>query len=124
MAADAWLLQLDGKHADAMRMAAEAATQEDRVEKHPVTPGPLIPSRELLGDLFLANARPAEALAAYERTLQKEPNRFRTLYGAAKAAQAAGRNLIAARYYQQLIELAAPESVRGEIAEARAFLAR
>lgn len=124
MAAEAWVLHVEGKHADAMRTAAEAAAQEDLVEKHPVTPGPLLPARELLGDILLVHGKPTEALAAYERTLLKEANRFRALDGVAKAARAAGRNDVAARYYRRLIELGAPGSTRAELAEARAFLAR
>ncbi|MEX2182670.1 MAG: hypothetical protein WD771_11560 [Gemmatimonadaceae bacterium] len=122
LAAEAWVLHLEGRHADALRVAAEAAAKEDLVEKHPVTPGPLIPARELLGDILLVHGRPADALAAYEQTLRKEPNRFRALHGAAKAARAAGRDDAAARYYRELLDLGARESARAELVEARAFL--
>ena len=55
--------------------------------KHPVTPGPPLPARELLGDMLLEIGRPAEALAAYEASLREAPNRFNSLYGAARAAE-------------------------------------
>ncbi|MGQ0561331.1 MAG: hypothetical protein ACT443_05600 [Gemmatimonadota bacterium] len=120
MAAEAWVLHLEGKHADALRVAAEAADKEELVEKHPVTPGPLIPARELLGDILLAHGKAAEALAAYEKTMEREPNRERTLHGAAKAAKAAGKLAVARKYYGQLAKLLAPDSKRPELAEARA----
>ena len=64
---------------------------EDATEKAAVTPGPIKPARELLGDMLLQVKRPAEALVEFEATLKKEPNRFRATYGAARAAAAAGR---------------------------------
>ena len=68
----------------------EAATREDATEKSAVTPGPLAPARELLGDMLMQLGRPAEALAEYQRTLVKEPNRYRALAGGVRAAAAAG----------------------------------
>jgi tetratricopeptide (TPR) repeat protein len=118
----AWVAHAEGKHADALRLAAEAADKEETVEKHPITPGPLIPARELLGDILMIHKKPAEALAAYEKTLAREPNRGRTIYSAAKAAQAAGKNDIAKKYYEQLTKLLAPDSKRAELVEARKFL--
>jgi tetratricopeptide (TPR) repeat protein len=103
-------------------MAAQAADKEETVEKHPITPGPLIPARELLGDILVVHGKHAEALAAYEKTLEREPNRERTLYSAAKAARAAGKNDVAKKYYEQLVKLVAPDSKRAELAEAKAFL--
>ena len=67
-----------------------AAAREDATEKSAVTPGPLAPARELLGDMLLELGRPREALVEYRATLAKEPNRFRALYGAMRAATAAG----------------------------------
>jgi tetratricopeptide (TPR) repeat protein len=118
----AWVAHAEGKHADALRLAAEAADKEETVEKHPITPGPLIPARELLGDILMVHKKPAEALAAYEKTLAREPNRGRTIYSAAKAAQAAGKNDVAKKYYEQLTKLLAPDSKRAELVEARKFL--
>jgi hypothetical protein len=68
----------------------EAARREDATEKSAVTPGPLAPARELLGDMLLALQRPGEALVEYRATLEKEPNRFRTLRGALRAATLSG----------------------------------
>src|SRR5207253_10276512 len=83
MAAAAWLAHLEGRHADALRLAADAADKEETVEKHPITPGPLIPARELFGDILMLHNNPADALVAYERVIAREPNRERTLVGAA-----------------------------------------
>ncbi|MEX0891760.1 MAG: hypothetical protein WEB88_06270 [Gemmatimonadota bacterium] len=123
MAVGAWIAHLDGQHAEALRLARAAADKEEEVEKHPVTPGPLIPARELLGDILRVHDQPAEALAAYEAVLKSEPNRARTLHGAAAAARAAGRPEVARRHYQALIELLDERSTRPALAEARAFLA-
>ncbi len=112
MAAEAWVLHAEGKHAEAMALAAQAADKEETVEKHPVTPGPLIPARELQGDILMVHKKPAEALAAYEATLKKEPNRLRTLAGAARAAGAAGRAEVAAKYQAEVKKLVDPASPR------------
>jgi tetratricopeptide (TPR) repeat protein len=122
LAAEAWAAHAEGKHADALRLAAEAADLEETVEKHPVTPGPLIPARELLGDILVVHGKNAEALAAYEKTLEREPNRLRTLVSAAKAAKAAGNMQAAKKYYGDVVKLIAPDSKRAELAEAKAFL--
>ena len=98
MAAEAWVAHLEGDHAAALQLAQKAADKEETVEKHPVTPGPLIPARELYGDILMLHGKPAEALAAYEQTMKKEPNRLRTLVGAAKAAKAAGKEDVAKKY--------------------------
>jgi tetratricopeptide (TPR) repeat protein len=124
LAIDAWIAHVEGKGADALRIARQAAEQEEKVEKHPVTPGPLIPARELLGDLLLEHNQPAEALAAYEATLQREPNRARTLLGAARAGKAAGKNDVAKKFYGELIKLMDPASKRPELAEAKQFAAK
>jgi tetratricopeptide (TPR) repeat protein len=112
MAAEAWVLHAEGKHAEALALAAQAADKEEIVEKHPVTPGPLIPARELQGDILMLHKQPAEALAAYEATLKKEPNRLRTLAGAARAARAAGRADVAAKYQGEVRKLIDPASPR------------
>ena len=120
----AWVAHAEGRPDEALRLAREAAETEERVEKHPVTPGPLIPARELLGDILIAHQQPAEALAAYEATLKREPNRTRTLLGAARAARASGRDDVAQTYYRNVIDLMDPKSMRPELGEARTFVAR
>jgi tetratricopeptide (TPR) repeat protein len=121
-AVSAWVALAEGQPDAAIRLAREAADMEERVEKHPVTPGPLIPARELLGDMLMACKQPAEALAAYESTLKREPNRTRTLLGAARAARAAARNDVARGHYQKVVELMDQKSMRPGLAEAKAFV--
>lgn len=88
MAAGAWVALARGDTARAKAEAAAAADLEDHSEKHPVTPGAVLPARELEGDLLLAIGRPADALRAYERSLARQPNRARSLQGAAAARRA------------------------------------
>jgi hypothetical protein len=124
LAIDAWVAQAEGRGEEALRVAREAADKEELVEKHPVTPGPLVPARELLGDLLMMHDRPADALIAYEATLKREPNRMRTLLGAARAAKAARNNDAATRHYRSLIAIVDPQTLRPGLAEAKAFVAR
>jgi tetratricopeptide (TPR) repeat protein len=91
-AATAWMLEAEGHHADALKAMNAAADAEDKTEKGTVTPGPIAPARELLGYMLLAQGAPADALAAFEATLKKEPNRLGATSGAAKAAEKAGEN--------------------------------
>ena len=122
MAVSAWVAHVEGRHADALRLARQAADKEELVEKHPVTPGPLIPARELLGDILMVHNEPAQALVAYEATLKREPNRTRTILGAARAAKAAGQNDVAKKYYRSVIDILDPRTTRPELAEAKAFV--
>ena len=87
LAAGAWLLRAQGKTDEALVMAREAADLEDHTAKHPVTPGPILPARELLGDLLLALNRPGEAKTAYEASLAQQPGRARSLAGLAVVRQ-------------------------------------
>jgi hypothetical protein len=75
LAAQAWLDLAEHRQNDALTLMREAATREDATEKSAVTPGPLAPARELLGDMLTELNRPAEASVEYRATLQKEPNR-------------------------------------------------
>ena len=84
--AAAWVTLAEGRQAEALALMREAADMEDATDKAAVTPGPIKPARELLGEMLLQLNRPAEALVAFEATMKKEPNRFRALYGAARAA--------------------------------------
>ena len=89
-----------------------------------VSTSPVLPARELEGDLLMELGRPAEALAAYEKTLEREPNRARTLFGAARAAERAGDAAKARTHYAALLELMGEaDAARPEPAEARRFLA-
>jgi hypothetical protein len=104
LAAAGWIARAKGKNDEAIALLSQATELEERVGKSPVTPGSLLPARELLADLYLELGRPREALAEYERSLVATPNRLRSLGGAARAAELAGeadrgktlRNLIAA----------------------------
>jgi tetratricopeptide (TPR) repeat protein len=122
--AQAWLAWAHGNSNEAVKLMRAAADLEDTTYKHPITPGQLLPARELLGDLLLEVNQPAQALAAYESSLKLTPNRFNGIYGAAQAAELSGDRTKAAAYYKQL--LAACEKAdtdRQEVQRARLFLA-
>jgi hypothetical protein len=102
LAAQAWLAHAQGRHGEALVAMREAADLEDASEKRPVTPGPIVPARELLGDLLLELDRPGEALDAYRVALTESPNRFNSLAGALCAARRSGEQNIAQRYDGQL----------------------
>ena len=121
--ATAWALRAEGKDAEAVAALRAAADHEDRTEKHVVTPGPILPARELLGDLLLELKRPAEAVVAYETSIAKEPNRFRGLYGAGRAAELAGDRDKARKHYGYLIrQVGDGASERPELRQAKAFV--
>lgn len=105
--ASAWLAFAEGRKDDAVATMREAATREDATEKSAITPGPIAPARELLGEMLLELNQPGEALKDFEKTLTIEPRRFRSVAGAANAAMASGDNATAKKYYAQLIEIAA-----------------
>ena len=105
LAAEAWVLWAEGARDEALDTARRAAELEQTVEKHPVTPGPLLPARELYADMLLESGDAAAAQAAYEATLAREPRRARALYGAGRAAQQAGDLDAAARHAAALLEL-------------------
>jgi len=105
LASAAWIALADGDHEGALSLARDGADLEGTVEKHPVTPGPLLPALELLGDLLMELDRPADALRAYEATLEKERNRARAHFGASLAAEAAGDRDAADRHHGVLLEL-------------------
>jgi hypothetical protein len=98
----AWAALSEGNTSAALRRMTAAADLEDRTEKSAVTPGPLAPARELLGDMLLLMKKPTEALEQFEMTLTKEPRRFRSLYGAAHAALLSGRTDAGQRYFREL----------------------
>jgi len=105
-----------------MKAAADA---EDRTEKSVVTPGPLAPARELYGAMLLNRGIAKDALAAFEATLKKEPNRLAAIMGAAKAAESVGDNAKAQQYYAKIVAVADDaDATRTDVAEARTFLAK
>jgi tetratricopeptide (TPR) repeat protein len=122
---DAWIALAEGRNEEALALMREAVALEAATEKHPVTPGPIAPAHELLGEMLLALEQPAAALAEFESSLATEPNRFRSLYGAARAAELAGETEKARSVYEELIALSGnAASERTELADAQAFLAQ
>jgi tetratricopeptide (TPR) repeat protein len=122
LAASAWAARAEGDDAAAVALAAEAAALEDTFEKHPVTPGPILPARELEGDLLLELGRAADALRSYEAALAREPNRARSLYGVARAAELSGDAARARAHYERFSMLQATgDGVRPELRHARQF---
>ena len=123
--ATAWVLYAEGKRDDALNGMSAAADAEDRTEKHPVTPGVPKPARELYGVMLLESGNAKDALAAFEATLKKEPNRLGAYVGAAKAAENAGESAKARDYYQKIVAIAdGADRTRTEVADARAFLTK
>jgi hypothetical protein len=123
--ANAWVLYAEGRHDDALKAMSAAADAEDRTEKHPVTPGVPTPARELYAAMLLDRGMAAEALAAYEATLRKEPNRFNATAGAARAAERLGDAAKAREHYQKLAAMAGgADGGRPDLAAARGFLAK
>jgi len=123
-ALNAWIALAEKRNEEALRLMRAAAEAEEASDKHPVTPGNVVPSRELLGEMLLATNQPAEALIEFERSLKHDPNRFRATYGAARAADAAGNRKAARDYYTKLQTLSAGrDTQRPELAHAKAFLA-
>ena len=124
--ASAWLAFAERRQADALAEMGAVATLEDNTEKSAVTPGPLAPARELLGEMLLAFDKPAQARTEFEATLKKEPNRFRALYGAARAASLTGDRAAAQRYFGQLLKVCehADQPERSELRDAKAQASR
>jgi hypothetical protein len=122
----AWAALATGAQEEARRQMESAAQMEDGTEKSVVTPGPLSPARELLGEMFLELNDPARAFDQFEATLKKEPRRFRSIYGAAHAARLMGSPDTSQRYFRELLEVcaSADKSARPELKEARDALAK
>lgn len=121
---EAWIQFASGNKTDAAKTMKRAADMEDITGKHPVTPGEVLPARELLGDMFSQMNKNENALQAYEAVLAKCPNRFNSLYGAGEAAEKSGNEQKAIYYYKQLSAIANSQSAdRPELVDMRKFLA-
>jgi hypothetical protein len=121
--ASGWVLFAEQKYDEALKVLSAAADAEDKTEKATVTPGPLAPARELYGAMLLERGLAREALAAFEGTLAKEPNRLRGLAGAANAAERLSDKAKARGYHEKILAMVGDsDSTRPEIAAARAFL--
>jgi tetratricopeptide (TPR) repeat protein len=122
--AAAWVAFAEGRRGEALETLRSAADSEDATDKSAVSPGPLAPARELLGEMLLEAGDAAGALAAFEASMMKEPGRFRGAFGAARAAEAAGDGEKAREYYVRAVEIARDaDSPRPEIERARNYLA-
>jgi len=123
--ATAWALRAEGKNEEALAAMRAAADHEDQTEKHAVTPGPLMPARELLGDLLMDLGQPADALPQYEASIAKEPNRFHGLYSAGLAAESTGARARARVHFEKLVAICAQsDGTRPELARAQQVLAQ
>ena len=104
-AAAGWLARAEKKDAEALQLLRSAADLEDSTDKHPVTPGSILPAREQLADLLAELGNPEAALAEYEASLKSAPIRLNSYSGAAQAADSAGRKQEAKAFRDRLIAL-------------------
>lgn len=111
-ASEAWIAFAEGRRDEALTAIRSAADLEDSMDKSPVTPGPIVPVREMLGEMLLETNRPTEALTEYEKSLTQSPNRLNALTGAARAAQLSGDRSKAATYYGRVAGLLSAEPLR------------
>jgi len=124
LAVAGWIALAQGKTDDAQKLMRAAADLEDKNDKHPVTPGRIVPARELLAEMLLQLKQPALALKEFEASQVREPNRFRGYYGAARAAEAAGDRQKAGEYFAKLVDLSKnADGARPELARAKAYMA-
>jgi hypothetical protein len=124
-AAMAWVARAEGKTAEALDLMRAAADLEDASEKHIAMENRLVPMRELLGELLFELNQPADALRQFEVSLQHAPNRLRSFYGAAKAAEQAGEAQKSKAFYEQVVALCShADTERPQLVEAKAFLAK
>jgi hypothetical protein len=121
----AWIARAEGRNDEALSLMRQAADREDATEKHPVTPGAIQPAREMLAELLLELNQPAKALAEFEASQRTDPNRLHGLAGAARAAELAGDQTKARKYYEQLIAMTKTgDTERPEVVRARAFTSK
>ena len=119
----AWVAHADGDQEEALRWMHSAADLEDKSDKHPVTPGPILPARELLGELFMELNQPAQALPEFDTVLRTSPKRLNATYGAARSAELSGdRNKTNARYSELLQLCSHADTQRLEVQNARAYV--
>lgn len=117
----AWTELAEGNKDQALALMRSAADNEDATEKHIVTPGSFAPARELLGEMLLAFGRPELALKEFEASQKTDPNRFKGLYGAAKASELSGNLVKAKGYFEKLVNVCEQaDSERPQLIEAKA----
>ena len=120
----AWLAHAEGNDEQAVSMMRASAELEESTVKHPVTPGAVLPARELFGDLLLETHHPELALEQYELSLKAAPQRLHALHGAARAAQTAGEKEVAGKFYNEIVANCGQGIDRDEVREAMAFLGK
>jgi len=114
-----------GKSEECVATLRAAADREDATEKHVVTPGPIVPARELLAVVLLKNGKAVEALQGFESVLTREPNRYRAIAGVMQASERAGDTKKAAAFAERVVDqTSAADSQRPEIAQARRILGK
>jgi hypothetical protein len=119
--AAAWVAHAEGKDDEAIVSLRALADKADKLGEEPEG----IPAREMLADLLLEAKRPQQALAEYQTDLKLNPNRFNGLYGAARAAEAAGKQTDASEYYALLLKVCdGSNSTRPELSRARELVAQ
>src|SRR5262249_47685547 len=119
LAAAAWIAYAEGTKDEALRLARAAAELDEKTGKHPVTPGAVLPPRELLADMLVESGKPAEALVEYEASLREAPGRFNSLAGGARPAELSKNPFKDRELYAKLIDHCVPSSPRSELAHAR-----
>jgi predicted Zn-dependent protease len=123
--ATAWITLAEGKREEALKQMRAAAEHEDGTDKHNVTPGVILPARELLGEMLLELKQPAQAMVEFEATLRTAPNRFNALSGAARAAKLTGDDTKAKTYYTKILSLCEhADGDRPDLQSARSLLAQ
>ena len=124
-AIESWTVRAEGKPDVALAMMKDAADHEDRTDKSAVTPGPIKPARELLGEMLMDSKLPAQALPEFEAVLKNEPHRMQATLGAARAAELGGDRAKARQHYTALVKLLeGADAERNEGNQASAYLAR
>jgi len=124
-AAAAWVARAEGKNDEAVKLMRAAADLEDSTEKHPVTPAPVVPARELLAEMLLDLNQPSKALVEFEASATREPNRFNGIFGAARAAELSGDRAKAKALYTRLVAMCdRADGERPELRQAKAALAK
>ncbi len=119
----AWIAYGRGNKEAALMQMRSAADMEDASEKSPVSPGRVIPARELLAEMLLQSGNPAEALVQYERSQVRDPNRLRSLIGAGQAAAQIGDREKAKSFFTRVTQLIGTSNSRPEFKQVREYLA-
>ena len=122
--AAAWLAHSERNDGQAISLMRSAAQLEESTDKHPVTPGPVLPARDLLGDLLADSNKPEQALVEYEASLKLAPHRLHALHGAARSAELAGKRDLARTYYAEVLANCEQGGRRNEVRQAQDFLAQ